>query len=157
MSLHRFFRRQSSLRSRARGLAFLCFILLISGCGGEESVDKPIVETVGDELRNEAVPISTIYYPMSLGSWWRYRNPDGSEWMRKVSDARQDEIHNYSQHVFNYNPPIRQNQFNFLKPPVYTEKPLLLCFWQKTMKLWIRCRMKSSTAKASFTTKILTV
>ena len=49
MPIHRFFRRQSSLRSETRAAAFLFGALLIYGCGGEESMDKPLVETVGDE------------------------------------------------------------------------------------------------------------
>ena len=31
---------------------------MIFGCGGEESVNKTMVETMGDEKRNEAMPIS---------------------------------------------------------------------------------------------------
>ena len=79
MSIRCFFNRQVPLRSRARGVAFLFGVLWISGCGGEESVNKPMVETMGDEKRNEAVPISTIYYPMTVGSRWAYRNAGGSE------------------------------------------------------------------------------
>ena len=84
MFIHRFFRRRFPLRSRTRRIAFLCFILLMSGCGGEESVDKPVVESVGDEKPINEVAISTIYYPMTVGNRWVYRNPDGSEWSREV-------------------------------------------------------------------------
>ena len=104
MSIHRFFRRRFPLRSRTRGIAFLCFILLMYGCGGEESVDKPIVESVGDEKPINEVPISTIYYPMIVGNRWVYRNPDGSEWSRQVDELEVFDGERY--HSFNYNPPV---------------------------------------------------
>ncbi len=77
MSIRCFFKRQFPRRSRTRGVAFLLGVLLICGCGGEESVDKPMVETVGDEKRNEAVPISTTYYPTAVGNRLSYRDADG--------------------------------------------------------------------------------
>ena len=92
-------------------------ILLISGCGGEETADKPMVEAIGDEKRNEPVPTSTIYYPMTVGSRWVYRNPDGSEWAREVTETEQFGSNLY--HFFSYNPPIQDNQLKCIESAVY--------------------------------------
>ena len=75
----------------------------MSGCG-EETANKPMVETLGVENRNDAVLISTIYYPMTVGSRWVYRNPDGSEWSRQVAESEVFDAELY--HSFSYNPPI---------------------------------------------------
>ena len=117
MSLHHFFKKQSSLRSTTREIAFLIGVLLISGCGGEESVDMPLVEAMGDETHNEAVPISTIYYPMTVGSRWVYRNADGSEWTREVTETTKygDNLYYY----FTSNPPLQDTQVESLRSPVY--------------------------------------
>ena len=112
---HRFFKQD--LRSRARGVAFLCFILLLSGCGGEESVDNPVVETTSGVTPNEAIPISTKYFPMTVGNRWVYRNPDGSEWSREVTETQTFGVNLY--HSFSYNPPIQDNQLDSLGAPVY--------------------------------------
>ena len=117
MCIRSFFKRQSSLRSRTRWIAFLFGVLLISGCGGEESVNTPLVEAMGDETRNEAVPISTIYYPMTLGSRWVYRNPDGSEWTRKVTETTNYGDNLY--HIFSSDPPLQDTQIESLESPVY--------------------------------------
>ena len=117
MSIHCFFKRQFPLRSRTRGIAFLCFILLMYGCGGEESVDKPMAESVGDEKPINDVPISIPYYPMTVGNRWVYRNPDGSEWTREVIDAR--EIGGVLYHFFDYNPPTENGRLDFLHPTAY--------------------------------------
>ena len=117
MSIHRFFRRQSSLRSKTRAVAFLFGALLIYGCGGEESVDNPIAEAIGDDKPINDVPISTPYYPMTVGSRWVYRNPDGSEWTREVSETMNfgDNVYHY----FNSVPPLQETQIESLKSPVY--------------------------------------
>ena len=80
MPIYRFFRRQSRSMNKARQAASLFGVLLISGCG-DEPVAKPVVESVGDEK-----PITTPYYPMTVGSRWVYRSPDGSEWTREVAE-----------------------------------------------------------------------
>ena len=88
----------------------LIVILLMSGCGGEESVE--------DEKPINDVPISTSYYPMTLGSRWVYRNPDGSEWSREVANADFLDAHQFA-HSFNYNPPIEEGQLDLFKTPLY--------------------------------------
>ena len=54
-------------------------ILLSLGCG-DEPIDN--TRTVGEESSADAP--STIYFPMTAGNSWTYRNPDGSEWTRDV-------------------------------------------------------------------------
>ena len=117
MSIHRFFRRQSSLRNKTRAVAFLFGALLIYGCGGEESMDTPLVETVGDERRNVVAPISTIYYPMTVGNRWVYRNAVGSEWTREITETENYGDNFY--HYFSSDPPIQDTQIESLKSPVY--------------------------------------
>ncbi len=96
--------------------ASLIFVLLISGCGGEEAVDKPIVESVGGGNPINDVPISTPYYPMTLGSRWVYRNADGSKWTRVVTNANFLNTHNTNRaHSFSYNRPLEKDQLNFFQ------------------------------------------
>ena len=118
MSIHRFFRRQSSLRNKTRAVAFLFGALLIYGCGGEESMDTPLVETVGDERRNVVAPISTIYYPMTVGNRWVYQNPDGSEWTREVTNAGFLDANQFA-YSLNHNPPLKERPLDFFKAPMY--------------------------------------
>ena len=117
MSLHRFFRRRFPLRNRPRGIAFLCFILLVYGCG-EEAIDNPLSGSVNEEGKTEKiVPISTPYYPMTVGNRWVYRNPDGSEWSRDV--VQSEIILHDSYHSFAYNPPLGDRHSEFIKSPSY--------------------------------------
>ena len=102
----------------------LIFVIIISGCGGEEPVDRPIVESVRDEKPINDAPISTPYYPMTLGSRWVYRNPDGSEWTREIIEAKNVDADSYpvgavSYRFFGYNPPVEDKHSDFLKAPTY--------------------------------------
>ena len=106
-------------------LSLVLSVLVLFGCGDEEDLLRPPIE---HGVIESPTFKPSDYFPMTIGSWWRYRNPDGSEWMREVSDTRRHEIHNYLQYVFIYSPSIRQNQPNFLKPSVYTENPPWLVF-----------------------------
>ena len=91
--------------------------LLIFGCSGEESVDIPIVESVGEaKLINDA-PTSTPYYPMTFGSRWVYRNPDGSEWTREVTETKRFGDNLF--HFFSSDPPLQDTQVESLRSPVY--------------------------------------
>ena len=108
MSIHRFFRRQFPLRNRIRGIAFLCFILLMYGCG-DETINPPLGGSVNGTTETEdLVPMSSIYYPMSIGSRWVYRSPDGSEWSREVTKT--EEVGSHLYHFFSYDIPIDDNQ-----------------------------------------------
>ena len=103
--------------SRVGRIAFFLVILLISGCGGEAPVDSPIIESVEDEKSINDAPISTPYYPMSIGSRWLYRNPDGSKWTREVTETKNFGANLY--YYFTLNPPIQDTQIESLKSPVY--------------------------------------
>ncbi|MDE0297774.1 MAG: hypothetical protein OXN17_04020 [Candidatus Poribacteria bacterium] len=125
MSINRFFKRKYTLMSRIRGVAFLCFILLMSGCG-EEAIDKPTGGGVNEEGKTEqVVPISTPYYPTTLGSRWVYRNPDGSEWTREVAELEFVNRHDFLL-FFRDSPPLEEKevagQFVFVKAPSYFVK-----------------------------------
>ena len=107
------------LKLRIRGVAFLFVSLLILGCGGEESVHTPIVDSDGDENPTHDVLTSTPYYPTTLGSRWVYRNADGSEWTREVTETK-----NFGDNLYYYfasNPPIQNTQIESLKSPVYVK------------------------------------
>ena len=86
-------------------------LLVILGCGAGEEVTK---ETEKDLKSDEVIP---NYFPMTVGSRWVYRNPDGSEWVREVKEATEIGLHLY--HIFNYHPPLEDAQFEFLKTPKY--------------------------------------
>ena len=117
MSIHRFFRRRFPLRSRARGIAFLCFILLMYGCG-DETINAPLGGTTETE---DFVPVSAIYYPMTVGSRWVYRNADGSEWSREVTKT--EEVGSHFYHFFGYDSLIDDNQSELSETPTYTPTP----------------------------------
>ena len=85
-------------------------LLLILGCGdGEEGIKAVGVVKPVEEPPN--------YYPNAIGSRWVYRNADGFEWAREVTEV--EEIGLYLYHVFNYDPSIEEARFNFLKTPSY--------------------------------------
>ncbi len=117
MPIHRLYNRHFFLRNTVRAVVFLCFILLMSGCGGEGSIDKPIVESDGDENPIINAPITTPYYPMTLGSRWVYRNSDGSVWSREVVQSELI-LHDYY-HSFTYDPPLGDRHREFIKSPTY--------------------------------------
>ena len=117
MYIHRFFRRRFPLRSRARGVAFLCFILLISGCG-DETINAPLGETTETE---DLVPVSSIYYPMTVGNRWVYRNADGSEWSREVTEI--EEVGSHLYHFFGYDSLIDDNHSDPSENPIYAPTP----------------------------------
>ena len=54
---------------------------------------------------------------MTLGNRWVYRNPDGSEWSREVTETQKFDTELY--HSFNYDPPIQDNQLDSLGSAEY--------------------------------------
>ncbi len=117
MSIHRFFKRQSSLQCRAREVAFLCFIVFLSACGGEETAHRPVIETVEGETFNASRP---NYFPLTVGNRWVYRNPDGSEWTREITNAKV--IGDLRYHHSSHNP-ANNARLDFLKNPAYAATP----------------------------------
>ena len=108
-------------------------ILLSLGCGGEETITNPISESTGSE---QPEPQPPNYFPMTIGSRWVYRYPDGSEYTREVIYARKIGGHLY--HSFSHHPPIEDNRFNFLKTPSYaldTQHILLLVKYKEIHNL----------------------
>lgn len=88
--------------------SFLALTLIggftLLGCGGEENITSPIGEEMGNGTPKRSSP---NYFPMTVGSWWRYRNPDGSEWMREVTGAIRIDNHLYN--FFRYNSPREED------------------------------------------------
>lgn len=107
-----FFKSIGPLTRAAAGVGFLVVSLLF-GCGGDETMKNPTVETVGDE----AFDVTPNYFPIAVGNRWAYRNPDGSEWEREVIDKEFDSHRAY--YFFHYAPPIKYEQLDFLKTPLY--------------------------------------
>ena len=105
-----------------RRIACLLSILLILGCGGEDSVHTPVVDSVGDENPLHGVLTSSPYYPTTLGSRWVYRNADGSEWTREIAETEVVNRHKLLL-FFSDNPLLEGNeetkQLMFVKAPSY--------------------------------------
>ncbi|MDE0040409.1 MAG: hypothetical protein OXT74_00080 [Candidatus Poribacteria bacterium] len=92
-------------------------ILLSAGCA-DETINNPIAEKpVEDSELDGTVSISTNYFPMTVGSRWVYRNPDGSEWTREVTETEEVGTRHY--HHFSNDPPMEDNQFPFFRAPMY--------------------------------------
>ena len=81
----------------------LCSIFILFGCGADET-PTPIAQQMPN------------YFPDTVGSRWVYRNADGSEWSRAVTDG--NNIHGEGFQVFAYTPPIPETEFDYLKPDV---------------------------------------
>ena len=129
MLIHRFFNRQFPLWNRTRGIAFLCFILLMSGCG-DETINAPLGGTRETE---DFVPVSSIYYPMTVGSRWVYRSAGGTEWSREVTET--EEIGSHLYHFFSYSPLIDDNQSDPSKTPMYTPTPYVTTIDRLILKI----------------------
>ena len=98
----------------------LVLILLISGCGNNEEITDGMI----------LVETEPNYYPMSVGSRWVYRNPDGSEWTREVTEtefitSRKYQIFSYSpQEIINWN----------ISTARRTKLPILIFFCSREMR-----------------------
>ena len=99
----------------------LIAFLLSAGCA-DETINNPIAEKpVEDSKPDEIVSTSTNYFPMTAGSRWVYRSPDGSEWSREVTETEQVGSHLY--HFFTYSPLIDVDQLDSSETPMYTPTP----------------------------------
>ena len=81
----------------------LCSILLLSGCGSDET-PAPM-----EEIPN--------YFPDGIGSRWIYKNSDGSQWTREVRGEANIEGKDYQ--VFEDTPPITGTELDFLNSTYY--------------------------------------
>ena len=117
MFRHQSFKPLTFLTVENQGLAFFLVILLISGCGGEETANRPIIETVEGETFNTSRP---NYFPLTVGNRWVYRNPDGSEWTREITNAKV--IGELRYHLSSHNPP-NNARLDFLRNPAYAATP----------------------------------
>ena len=108
----------ASHRSLASAILALLFIF---GCGNETINDPLGGSAEGTRESEDLVPVSSIYYPMTLGSRWGYRNPDGSEWWREVTKT--EEVGSHLYHFFGYDSLISDNQSELSVTPTYTPTP----------------------------------
>ena len=90
----------------------LVYLLLLFGCGADETVNTPFAENGAPDVA--PAPTSSSYYPIALGNRWTYRNPDGSEWSRQVAVSEVFDAERY--HSFSYNPPMA---LDFIGPAEY--------------------------------------
>ncbi|MCY3742223.1 MAG: hypothetical protein OXH00_14505 [Candidatus Poribacteria bacterium] len=90
---------------------FFSGILLLSGCGSDTPESD---ETIVTPTQEKKIP---SYYPDAIGNRWAYREADGFEWERTVS--RERIIQGRVYRVFDYNPPIENTPFDYLKTPSY--------------------------------------
>ncbi len=124
MFIPRLLKRQFPLRNRIRGVVILCLILSMSGCG-EETIEKPLDENVnGTRETEDFADMSPIYYPVTVGSRWVYRNPDGAEWSREVTEI--EEVGSHIFVFFSYDLPINDNQYDPSETPAYTPSPFVI-------------------------------
>ena len=99
----------------------LIAFLLSAGCA-DETINNPIAEKpVEDSKPDIIVSTSTNYFPMTVGSRWVYRSPDGSEWSREVTKT--EEVGSHLVHFFSYNPPINEDQSDLALASTYTPTP----------------------------------
>ena len=103
--------------SLATAIFALLLIIAIIGCG-DETINTPLGGTRETE---DLESVSSIYYPITVGSRWVYRNPDGSEWVREVTET--EEVGSHLYHFFGYDFPIRDNQSDFSEGPMYSPSP----------------------------------
>ena len=116
MSIHRVFIGRFPLQRKTRGVAFLCFILLMSGCGAEETINTPFAEHGEPDVA--PAPTSSPYYPIALGNHWTYRNPDGSKWSREVAESEVFDAEHY--HSFSYDSLVQDNQLDSIGSAEYS-------------------------------------
>ena len=96
----------------------LCGIFVLFGCGSDE-----MTTPVAQQMPN--------YFPDAVGSRWVYRNPDGSEWARSVTNG--NSIQGEGFQVFTYAPPVTGTELDYLKPDIFrvTDNQVLFVIGEK--------------------------
>ena len=82
----------------------LCVIVILFGCGSDET-PTPIEQTPPN------------YFPDAVGSSWVYRNADGSEWTREITDGYSAEAGEYQR--FTYTQLRAEDELDYLKPNAF--------------------------------------
>ena len=82
----------------------LCAIFMLSGCGSDET-PTPIEQT------------PPTYFPDAVGSSWDYRNADGYEWTREITDGYSTEEGDYQR--FTYTQLSADDALDYLKPNAF--------------------------------------
>ena len=83
----------------------LCAIVILFGCGSDET-PTPIEEQTPPN-----------YFPDAVGSRWVYRNADGSEWTREITDGYSAEAGDYQRFI--YTQLDAEDEFDYLKPNAF--------------------------------------
>ena len=93
-------------------LLFIVSILFLFSCGSDD-IPEPV----------EPKP---NYFPATTGSKWVYRNANGDEWSRIITES--NNTHDNKYHTFTNNPPITDTDNDFLIPTSFrvTQTQLLL-------------------------------
>ncbi len=101
--------------------AAILALLFIYGCG-DETINSPLGGSAdGSRETEDSESVSPIYYPMTLGSRWVYRSPDGSEWSREVTEI--EEVGSHIFVFFSYDFPTNDNHYDPSETPTYTPTP----------------------------------
>ena len=82
----------------------LCTVFILSGCGSDET-PPPIEQTPPN------------YFPDAVGSRWVYRNADGYEWTREITDGYSAEAADYQR--FTYTQLAADDALDYLKPNAF--------------------------------------
>ena len=83
----------------------LCAIVILFGCRSDET-PTPIEEQTPPN-----------YFPDAVGSRWVYRNADGAEWTREITDGYSTEAAEYQR--FTYTQVGADNGLDYLKPNAF--------------------------------------
>ena len=82
----------------------LCTIFVLFGCGSDET-PTPIERTPPN------------YFPDAVGSSWVYRNADGYEWTREITDGYSTEEGDYQ--LFTYTQDSADDALDYLRPNAF--------------------------------------
>ena len=95
----------------------ILILLFVFGCGNESINESLDGRDDSARVAEDFVPVFTSYYPMTVGNRWVYRDPDGSEWTREVTETKKSGANDY--HFFSSDPPLQDTQIESLRSTVY--------------------------------------
>ena len=110
----------------------LCALFVLFGCGSDET-PAPIEQQMPN------------YFPDAVGSQWVYRNADGSEWSREVTDGNGVQGEGYQ--VFRYTPATPETELDSLKPDGFrvTDNDVLFVVGEKIDR-YVQNKLPASVA-----------